>query len=184
MSLAKVYTIQKAQKDQGKCQRCGVELKKGEPYRWFKVGFRARAKNLRCTKASCAPLESERESGKVAAVYAAQEAFRSNIDGLADLDDIEAEVHTVGESIREMAEEYQEAADAWENGNESLQEKADHWSSVADELESWSSSGEEEPELDEEADADEVAEQEEAHDAWLDALREEATDAVDSIDFI
>ena len=56
--MAKITQVAKAQKDQGKCRRCGVEIKAGEPYKWFAnlVG-RTSTRKVFCSK--CQPRQSD-----------------------------------------------------------------------------------------------------------------------------
>jgi len=178
MSVARLYTVQKSRKDQGKCHKCGVELPAGSPYLYYYVGFRSNYKHVRCTKQECFPKPSERESSKTATILAAQENF--DVSGMDSKDDIEAAVQEVGSSIQEVADEYQEALDAWENGNYELEEKKDHYEDQANEISNWTYEGDEEPEREE--DEDEEAFQA-RWDEWIEQVRSEAQDAVDNIDF-
>lgn len=135
MSLAKITTVQTSRNDLT-CGKCRTELPKGSAYRWFKVGFRSRVKNVRCMNAKCSPTMSERESSKIAAIYAAYEDFESgNYD---TVDDIEEALQEVASVIREVAEEYQEASED-ENGNvfnTLAEERAELLEAAADEVES------------------------------------------------
>jgi hypothetical protein len=190
MSVARAKIIGKAQKDQGKCGRCGVELPKGSGYLWWTVGFRSNYKYKRCLKPECYPRPSERESSKFVTVLSAQENFEDTIDGLEDKEDIEAAVQEVGAAVREIAEEYREAADAWEHGNYELEEKADHYEGQADELESWEFGGSSEWDLCEEhedmdRDDDRIENCTECvtnRDDWLSEIREEAREAVQNVE--
>ncbi|QPX62614.1 hypothetical protein SEA_WOLLYPOG_63 [Arthrobacter phage Wollypog] len=190
MSVARTKTVQKAAKDQGKCGKCGVELPKGSGYVWWTMGFRSNHKYKRCLKPECFPRPSERESSKFVTILSAQENFADNIDSLETKDDIEAAVQEVGSAVREVADEYYEALDLWPNGNEQLQEKYDHYESQASEIESWQSSGADEWDLcdaHEESDreSEEVQECEQCNanfEEWIEAIRDEAREAVDNIE--
>lgn len=181
MSVARVVTVQKSRKDQGKCGKCGVELPAGTGYKFWKMGFRSNYKYKRCLKVECAPKPSERETNKTATILAAQEAFEETTFDFGDVTSLEEAVHSVAESVREVSDEYQEGLDQWEHGNESLQEKVEHYSSQADELESWTVSESEGPEP---ADYDTEEEHEKACVEWWDRVVEEANEAVNNIDFI
>jgi chromosome segregation ATPase len=191
MSVAKVETVKASRKDQGKCEKCGTELPQGTGYRYFYVGFRSKFKHVRCMKAECAPRQSERESSKVATWYAAQETFEDQIDTLDTKDDVENAVQEAGAAARELADEYREAADAWESGNEQLEEKADHWESQADEIENWTFEGDEEPERCNDCENDDMHPGPEGcsgcaekRDEWLEELREAAREAVNNVETI
>lgn len=194
MSVAKVETVKASRKDQGKCEKCGTELPKGTGYRYFYVGFRSNVKHVRCMKAECSPRQSERESSKVATWYAAQESFEDRIDQATDKDEIESAVQEAGAAARELADEYREAADAWESGNETLEEKAEHWESQADEIENWSYDGDEEPEKcprheddGEEHDSqvyENCSECQHVRSEWLEEVREAAREAVNNVETI
>jgi uncharacterized protein YjbJ (UPF0337 family) len=188
MSVAKVKTIQKAQKDQGKCGSCGVELPKGSSYIWWTMGFRSNHKYKRCTKSECFPKPSTRETSKFATILAAQETFAENIDSLTEVGEIEGAVADVATAVGEVRDEYQDALDSWENGNEQLQEKVDHYEGQASELESWTWDGDEEPRW---CDEHEDASSEDrgncddcmsAEEEWIESVRDSAREAVDNIE--
>lgn len=188
MSVAKVVRVDKSRKDQGKCGRCGDELPAGSGYIWWKMGFRSNYKYKRCLKAVCFPKPSERETNKTATILAAQETFDENIGELEDKGEIEIAVQEVGAAVREVAEEYQEALDQWEHGNEALQEQVDHYEGRADEVENWESSEAEEPEYceaheEEQADTSECEDCQERREDWIQKIRDEAADAVNNIEF-
>lgn len=133
MSLAKIYTVAKCQKDQGECEKCHTPLPKGSAYRWFKVGFRSRYKHKRCMKTECSPRESERESSLVAGIYAAQEGFKP--DDAGSVDELKDMLNDVAEQVREVASAYSEAADAMGEAGEEQRERAEHYESQADDVE-------------------------------------------------
>ncbi len=185
MSVARVKTVQKSAKDQGKCGNCGIELPKGSGYIWWTVGFRSNYKYKRCLKPGCFPRPSTRETSKFATILSAQENFQDTIEEQDTKDSIESAVQEVGSSVREVADEYQEALDAWENGNEQIQEKVDHYSGQADEIENWTFEGADEPERcdnHEDEPDDDCEECQEKCAEWLDEIREAAREAVDNIE--
>jgi Fe-S oxidoreductase len=145
MSVARLHTVNKARKDQGKCGKCGTPLPAGSPYRHFSVGFRSSYVQKRCMKIECTPRPSERESSKLSSVYAAMEAAEDELAGLrsADVgeqDTVTSIVTTVAEEVRTVADEYREA-DSYIGGGGSgstvSEERADTLESAADELESF-----------------------------------------------
>ena len=186
MSVAKLHHVQKAQKAR-KCGKCGTDIGKGQPYRWFQVGFRSRLRQIRCTAETCYPPPSVRESSKVSVIMGAQESFYDNIDELDTQESIESAVAEVAEAVREVADEYQEALDNWPSGNSNLEEKVEHYSSQADTLESWTWDGDEEPEESDYEDAAGVLNEEsfqQAREEWLDEVRAAAREAVEEVEFL
>ena len=134
------------------CGKCRAEIVKGEQYRWFKVGFRSRYKNIRCMRAECSPRQSEMTASKMAGVYA---AFEDAEDALAalragdpedDTSNIREAVTNAAAGIEEVADEYREAGEASPTGlvfGEDLNERADEISDVASQLESFDCSEDE-----------------------------------------
>lgn len=187
MSVARLHSVKRAQKDQGTCNNCGVALKKGDPYLWFTVGFRSHYKHKRCTKSECYPKPSVRESSQFASVLAAQEAFEESIDTLDSKDDIETAVADVAEAVRELYDQYESAMEMWPNGNSQIEELRDHYEGQADELESFSLSADDAPEpCDEHSDDGELDEDcedcENNKQEWLDEMREKAREAVNNVE--
>jgi hypothetical protein len=192
-----------------KCAKCGVTIEVGDPYRWFSVGFRSHYKQIRCTKPICTPRESERESSGIRSeILAAIETAADDLDALTEVSDaseVEAIVQQVGEAFRSAADQYREADEAFGGGgNTENGERADICESGADELESWGTSGDSEPDYegcdddihlppeerydkeDDRAAADRGDSECEScsriKDEWFEALVEEARDAIDSVD--
>ena len=138
-----------------KCGKCGDEIAVGSPYRWFTVGFRSHYKQIRCTKSACTPRESERESSGIRAeILGAIEDFNDTMAGFDSsgitVSDVEAAVQSVGEAFRSAADQWREADEQFGGGgNTESGERADTAESGADELESWGSSLNDEPDYDE-----------------------------------
>lgn len=149
MSVARVYT-QVARKDQGSCNKCGTALPPGTRYHKYYIGFRSNYAYKRCTKPECFPRPSERESSKMAGVYAAEEGFEDALAALdagdpeADASSIEDALAAFAEGVREVAQEYRDASSEWEqnSGGENYEwtEKADGLESAADEIENFNPS--------------------------------------------
>lgn len=192
MSTAKVNVVKKARQDQGKCENCGAELKAGDGYLWFTVGFRSNWKHKRCLRSECFPRPSERESSKFASVMAAQEDFDESVGGMYEVDEIEAAVQAVADALNELRDEYDEALGAWEYGNEQLQEKVDHYESQAYEVDGWTWDGTEDwDRCDEHYDEDPEFEEDgtpkceacaEQREDWIEQVRDAARDVVNSIE--
>ena len=161
MSVARIYTVNKSKRDYT-CGATGHTIPAGSPYRWFKVGFRSRTKQIRCMDHD--PKMSERESSKMAGVWAALEDAESQISALAGdveyrayivLDNITLIMGDAADAIREVADEYREAAEAMGGAGEEMEEKADLIEDGASEIEGWSGDLED-PDDDEEIDPDEA----------------------------
>lgn len=189
MSVAKIETVHKSRKDQGKCSKCGVELPAGSGYLCWYPQFRSNRKIVRCLKKECFPTPGERESSKAATILLAQESFHDTIGELEDLTDIETAVQEVAEAVEEVASEYSDALDAWENGNEQIQEKVDHYTEQSDNILNWSYEGPDQPdrcdEYEEESHPEDSAECEacrELHETWVEEARQAARDMVDGIE--
>lgn len=191
MSIAKLHVVNRAQKDQGTCGKCGVQLPKGAPYQWWQH-FRS-FKQKRCT--GCTPKMSERESrDKIAQVMAAQEDF--NVSEMTSVEDITAAVEEVAGIAHEMAEEYRAASEG-EQGqvfNEQAAETGDELDSAADELDGWEPNRtqpdscnlhEDNPYVEQPdglADEDICEECEGLFAEWIEEVRAEADDAVNGME--
>ena len=196
-----------------KCRSCGVEIKPGDPYRWYTIGFRSHYKTTLCMKSTCTPRPSQLESSSTAStIMAAQEDASDSLDGLdpdgATTSDVEEIVHQVGEAFREVADQLNEADEAF-GGHQATEhyERAQTAESSADELEGWSTSSDEEPDFescenplhdepedrpDYDADSDEEPEAviergdsecescSDIRQQWFDDLVQDARDAIDS----
>lgn len=123
------------------------------------------------------PKRSELSNSKMAAVWDAVDDF--DVSAAASAEDIKSDLEAVAQAAREVADEYQAAADsilsAFPSGNttsEACSTTADELNSWADDLESW--------EPDDEFDADNYTgvDAEEAEQAWLEECRQSAQDKV------
>lgn len=136
--MARVKVIGKAQKPQGKCQKCGTEIKAGDPYRYFKVGFRSRVKNVRCMADACTPRPSELTSSKMSGAYAAQEDAHDAIDAAATYDEIVQALEDCAQAAREVVSEYEEAVENAPMLEDQVRPNIDALEAWADELDSHS----------------------------------------------
>lgn len=136
--MPRVTRVAKCQVDQGRCGRCGDDLPKGSPYRWWK--FRHGGKNRRCMKDSCNPSRSDlTQSPNLGTLY----SLVDDVDiALESAEAIAETVRDLGQSVRdEVADVYRESAEAIrEHFQESptadeCEEKADELDSYCDELE-------------------------------------------------
>jgi hypothetical protein len=123
------------------CEKCGAAIVKGDQYRTVQQGFRGR-KMVRCTAVACQFKRSEYTSSKMAGVYAATEQAHEEIDALTETDlasvndDLAAILSIAADAWREVASEYEEAADAMGDGfGDQTREKAEQINDAADSLE-------------------------------------------------
>lgn len=148
------------------CGRCGEPIIPGEKYR--KWSFRYGGTHFRCGRTSCNPRPSELTQSKLSTVYAAQEDAHDTIGAATTVEDITGAVEAVAEAAREVADEYQEADEAFGGtGATEHAERASEMEGFAEELESWMPSTEG---YDEDDPPDHV----------VDAVREEAQEAIDN----
>lgn len=128
MSTARIYTVAKARKDQGRCSKCGDAIPAGAGYLYWEPGFRSSYKVRRCTKTSCYPRPSERESSLMQEVMAAQEAAEDVAEQFEqsgeDETDLQTALDDVQAAIENVASQYRDAAEAF-NGQGPNAEKAD-----------------------------------------------------------
>lgn len=159
--MARVKDVEKARTSPGNCGKCSKEIKKGEPYLWWKP-FRS-GKRLRC--GTCPrPRPSETATNeKVSLCLSAGESVEDAINLFRkneDLEDLRSALESAAETVREASEAYRESAQNIEDGfqhttsqSEELAEKGDNLESKADEIDSAASALE---------DFDEAAAEEEA----------------------
>lgn len=135
--MARIHSVKKARKEQGKCGRCGTKIKAGMPYRWTQRRFNP--KQIRCASGKCDFRESELTGAKYSAVLGAKEDALEAIMALTEsteLSDFTTVLDDVKSAAEEVASEYRDSAD---NVREAFSESenADQWEEYADELESW-----------------------------------------------
>lgn len=179
MGVAKVKHVAKARKHQGKCQACGAEIKAGDPYKWWTIGFRSRSKSKRCGTCPVPPASQRESNEKVAAIYAAEEDLTKALAEAGDREAVQEALTNAAEQIREAGELWRESAQNIEDGfghetEQSIEqtEKADAADSWADEIEQVRDAMDETPDEDEEALT-------ETPEEYLERIREEARSAFD-----
>lgn len=186
--MSRVKTVKNNYKELT-CGKCHQAIPKGAGYLWTKPRYGSR--KVRCLKPACAFKPSDLSSSKAAIVHDAIDDARKQIQNAESQDDIQSILQSVAETAREVGQEYQDASDAWAggNGHPDFQEKANQCESFADELDSWSFSGEADEETVRAKAADTKEEQDgtadledEAWQATLDEMRDEATNALDSFE--
>lgn len=159
--MARITHVQSAQKDQGRCRKCGSEIKAGDSYKWFanRIG-RSSIKKKFCSR--CPIRQSDMTtSDKLSTLYSAQETLEDAIPKAESLDDLAQALNEAASEARDVAEEYRDSVSNMPDSLQSspqadeMNEKADNIESWADSLESAASeiegmSDESEPEEDEE----------------------------------
>lgn len=141
--MPRVTTVNKAQKDQGACGKCGNEIKVGSSYRWWK--FRYGGRRVRCAKPECAPKASDLTQSAFYSTLAdltdrlqgALDDFRGGGDASdlsSELSDIASEVRTLGEECQEKLDNMPEGLQQGDTG-QLLQTRAEECDSKADDLE-------------------------------------------------
>jgi hypothetical protein len=183
VSVARIYTAQKSRKV-WTCGKCGRELPVGSTVLSFTVGFRGREQK-RCDQPDCYPKASERESSRVADVYAAIEGV--DFSSASSLKDIQSGVQEVIDALEEVGNEYE--SNEMYDINQDLQDRANTLIDAASELSDWESGLEDEPqESDYESQIGEELTEEESrdmyeddHDAWIETAAQAAMDAIEGI---
>lgn len=157
--MPRVTTVASAQKPQGNCRRCGIEIKAGDKYYWFAnlIG-RTSTRKVFCSQHP--PKDSDKTtSDKLSQLYAAREALEEAIVKASNGDEMAQACNDAAEQAREVAEAYRESVgnmpENLQQGSQAqeMEEKADNCDSWADSLESAASEIENldgEPDLDDE----------------------------------
>lgn len=182
-----ITTVTKARKDQGNCRVCTEPIVAGTSYKWSRANrFVPKiAWHTDCPQPRPSVLEG---NARIAQVMAAQEDAHDRIDELADgdaseitADDITTVLNECAEAIREVAGEYEEAAEAMGDGfGDETRERAETLNGAAEELDQVSI--EERPEVDEEADDDDEDEDDGPLATWLADQIDTARSAIDDIE--
>lgn len=176
MSVAKVHTVNKSRKAQGRCGDCEKPIKAGDGYRWWTIGFRSRSKYKRCMACPVPPPSQRESSAAVAHILASQEMVYGALDACGSREDVVAALEDFASGISEAAETWGESADNIEQGfqheteqSQRFREASESAESFADEVESAASN------LDEYDETSEETEEE-----YLERIIQEARDAVDN----
>lgn len=105
--MARINHVQKAQKDQGPCSKCGKQIVKGDPYKWFQ---KQRApKRIAC--ASCTFRDSDLAGGRMADVYAAREEAEDAMQTASTIEDVREALQNAVDRANELADEYEQSAE-------------------------------------------------------------------------
>ena len=141
--MARIQSIKRARgsKYPRPCWMCRDEIQVGDPYRKIekKTGPTSKQVLNFCKKSECAPRTSHTLSGRSQQLAEIQEAYEDGTrDEAGDDPAVVAEVlSTMADSIRELAEEIEEAGQAIEDGfgNSTMQSEA--MAETAQELSQW-----------------------------------------------
>ena len=132
--------VKNCRKSPGECQKCGVVIKVGEPYKSIKARYGP--KNIRCDKCPDWRPSERTGSDKLSNLYGAREEVEDALaawdSGGGDASDLRETLESAAETAETVGEEYREAAEAWEGKGpaEEWEEKAEQCDSWKDELES------------------------------------------------
>jgi hypothetical protein len=179
--MPKITSVAKARKPT-KCSKCSAEIAIGSPY--ISIKPRYGLKRVRCTKFACRFRPTDLSSAKTAVIEERIEDAEDQIAEASSFDEIESILSEVAETARDVASEYQDASGAWAGGsNQDFDDKADACESFADELESWTYSGEADEEKVREKAREDIAKgggdtEDEAWESALSEMREEAIDVL------
>lgn len=120
--MARVTTVAKAQKDQGRCEKCGTDLPAGSSYKWIKPRSHRGAKGYKRKRCVACPnwRPSETTSSPALGIlHAAQEAASDALDARSGEDGLDAAqtiLTDLAEGVREAAAQYEESASNMEDG--------------------------------------------------------------------
>ena len=130
---AKVKTVQRANKDQGKCSSCGVALPPGSAYRYFRPGLRSRRKVVRCMKADCTP---ELEQSRLSDTFAAIEAAENDIESATTVEEVQNALDELASAISSVIDEYEGSIESAPMLEDQLRERIDQLSDFVTAIES------------------------------------------------
>ena len=181
-----IHTVQKSRKAQGACHVCREPIPEGSAYNWSQASrFAPKIKwHAGCPQPRPSALEG---NDKRARVMAATEEAHDRLDEIAEgepaettADDIIAVLNDCAEAIREVASEYEEAAEAMGAAGEENTERAGTLNEAADNIEA--ADIEERPEADEDEDEDEDGDEAPDLAEWLEAQIDTARSAINDIE--
>ncbi len=144
--MARIHKIDKSRVEH-KCSRCGVTIKKGEPYFYAEPRYGGRVIGCILHRPRPSQLTS---SDKLATLYGTQEALEDIINPDHDdreqietyLNDLDSQLETSAEEVRDVGEQYEESASNMEeyftSGSsqiDEIREKSEACESWADDLE-------------------------------------------------
>lgn len=128
--MPRVHTRRRHPSGRGRdisCGRCGKQIENGANYRYWT--FRYGGKRIRCDRPECAPRPGDLTQSKMGEVYNAQH----DLGQLSDPSDVREALAAMAETVRDIASEYQQAAEHFGQSGEN-QERYEALDSWADEL--------------------------------------------------
>lgn len=141
--MPRLNIINKAQKGQGKCGKCGTEIKVGDAYVYWK--FRYGGKRIRCNAPACRPRPSEMINSpflsQAAALAEGLEDAVAAFENDPDVEALQGAVEEAASGFRELGEEAQGSFDNMPEGlqqgdtGQMLEQRAERCEEIADELE-------------------------------------------------
>lgn len=132
--MPRVNRVKKCRIDQGRCIKCGDEIKKGDPYRWWK--FRYGGRRVVCMKSECSPSASDlTQSPFLSLAYEAEGLIAEALSQLPE--DAASLLRDASEMLREAGEIRREAAENIESGFGHMTEQAYELQEQGDSAECW-----------------------------------------------
>lgn len=116
------------------CVKCAKPIVAGERYHEWSFRFGGDRRQ----HAACGyPKQSQLTQSKMSSVYAAIESAEESINSATTVEDVKSALDTCAEEVRQVADEYREAAEAMGAAGEGSisEERADALNDFADELE-------------------------------------------------
>lgn len=162
--MTQIQHVKSARKPVGQCGRCRVEIEPGMGYYW--IAFFRGPKHVRCEKPECRFRKSDTTQSKLSTVYAAQEAAEEALKAWdrKDHEALQDIVTSCGDTVREVHDEYEDAANEHPNLAGQTEEIRSSLDSIASNLESFS--------------VDEWDKDEETQEVWAARVLDEAEDAI------
>lgn len=162
--MTRVQFVKSARKPAGSCGRCRVEIQPGMGYYW--IAFFRGPKHVRCEKPECRFRKSDTTQSKLSTVYAAQEAAEEALKAWdrKDHEALQDIVTGCGDTVREVYDEYEDAANEHPNLASQTEEVRSSLDSIASDLESFS--------------VDEWDKEAEKQEEWAARVLDEAEDAI------
>lgn len=162
--MTRINHVEKARKSPGSCSRCSAVIPNGSGYYW--IAFFRSPKRIRCEKPECRFRKSDTTQSKLSTVYAAQEAAEEALKAWdrKDHEALQEIVTSCGGTVREVYDEYEDAANEHPNLASQTEEVRSSLDSIASNLESFS--------------VDEWDKDAETQEAWAERVFDEAEDAI------
>jgi hypothetical protein len=134
MARSKPTTVRKSRKDQGPCGKCGTEIKRGDPYIWWRFRYPDRLMK-RCDKPECRPTSADLESNsKRRSHILANAAFGEYTYGGNQNPDL---LEQAISHVRDIVDELEESLSGLEGTNLASGQQYKDFSSTKEALEQW-----------------------------------------------